>query len=107
MIGIPDATNGNQRVAARLQPYLRPGEELLWCGRPTTELRAMTGPPAPGTGIPTMGPPTSRRVAPGRIWFADVANPEVMLAAINQAKSVLCAPLGERVREASVDRVRN
>jgi len=21
-------------VAARLQPYLRPGEELLWCGRP-------------------------------------------------------------------------
>jgi hypothetical protein len=51
----------------------------------------MTGPPATGTGMPTMGLPTSRRVAPGQIWFADVANPDAMLAAINQAKSVLPA----------------
>ncbi|HEY2081094.1 MAG TPA: hypothetical protein VGH53_32615, partial [Streptosporangiaceae bacterium] len=34
MIGIPGATNGDQALAARLQPYLRPGEDLLWCGRP-------------------------------------------------------------------------
>jgi hypothetical protein len=48
---------------------------------------AMTGPPMAGTGAPTMGAPTSRRVAPGAITFADVADPDAMLAAINQAKS--------------------
>jgi hypothetical protein len=209
MIGMPEATNGSQTLAARLQPYLRPGEDLLWCGRPdpavfftATDVIAvpfslvwlgvavaieqgaaavgaphifrlvadvfvaiglylvvgrfvtrwiakrrtvygitndrvliqmgrsfrespvkggsmavrrsprgrhatvvfepfgsyvvsqpglMTGPPAAGTGMPTMGPPTSRRVAPGQIRFADVANPDAMLAAINRAKSVLPA----------------
>jgi hypothetical protein len=207
MIGMPDATNGSQGAAARLQPYLRPGEDLLWCGRPDPavflsradvvaipfsliwlgiavaieqgvsavgaphlfrlasivfvvigiylvagrfitrwinkrrtvygitngrvliqagrsfrespvkggsmavrrslrgrhatvvfepfgsyivhEPGAMTGPPAAGTGMPTMGPSTSRRVAPGQIRFADVADPDAMLAAINQAKSAL------------------
>jgi hypothetical protein len=51
----------------------------------------MTGPPSAITGMPTMGPSTSRRVAPGQIRFADVADPDAMLAAINQAKSVLQA----------------
>ncbi|HEY2079478.1 MAG TPA: hypothetical protein VGH53_24375 [Streptosporangiaceae bacterium] len=206
---MPEATNGSQTLAARLQPYLRPGEDLLWCGRPdpavffnSADLIAipfglvwlgiavafekgaaaagaphifrlvadvfvaiglylvagrfvtrwiakrrtvygitndrvliqigrsfrespvkggsmavrrsprnrhatvvfepfgsyvvsqpglMTGPPAANTGMPTMGPPTSRRVAPGQIRFADVANPDAMLAAINRAKSVLPA----------------
>jgi len=209
MIGIPGATNGSQTLAARLQPYLRPGEELLWCGRPdpavffnATDVIAipfglvwlgigvaiqqgasavgapqllllpadlfvaigiylvagrfirrwitkrrtvygitsdrvlvqmgryfraspvkggsmavrrgrrgrhgtvvfepfgsyvvsqpglMTGPPMAGTGVPTIGPLTSRRVAPGQIRFADVADPDAMLAAIDQAKSVLPA----------------
>lgn len=27
-------SSDDHAVAARLQPYLRPGEELLWCGRP-------------------------------------------------------------------------
>jgi hypothetical protein len=209
MIGIPGTTNGSQALAARLQPYLPPGEDLLWCGRPdpavifspgdviaipfslvwlgiavafeqgvrsvsapqsfrlagipfvliglylvagrfvtrwigkrrtvygitkdriliqvgssfrespvkggsmsvrrrprgrhatvvfepfgsyiVSQPGTMTGPPAPGTGMPTMGPPTSRRVAPGQIRFADVADPDAMLAAINQAKSSLQA----------------
>ncbi len=218
MIGIPDPTNGNQELAGRLQPYLRPGEQLLWCGRPdpavifnradvigvpfslvwlgialaiqqgagalaapqpfrlvvdlfvamgiylvagrfvtrwigkrrtvygitpdrvlvrsgstfrdtpvkggsmvvrrglggrhatvvfepfgsyiVSQMGTMTGPPMPGTGIPTMGPPTSRRVAPGRIFFADVAKPDAMLAAVNQARTVLSAG------QAFVDRAR-
>jgi hypothetical protein len=47
----------------------------------------MTGPPMADTGMPTMGPPSSRRVAPGAITFSDVPDPDVLLAAINQAKS--------------------
>jgi hypothetical protein len=205
MIGLPDATNGSQALSERLQPYLRPGEDLLWCGRPDPavffssadvvavpfslvwlgiavafakgatgapqsfrlvadlfvvigvylvagrfvtrwinkrrtvygitssrvlvqvsssfsdspvkggsmsvrrSLRgrhatvvfesfgsyivrqpgAMTGPPDAATGMQTMGPSISRRVAPGQIRFTDVADPDAMLAAINQAKSVL------------------
>ena len=209
MIGLPDATNGSQALSARLQPYLRPGEDLLWCGRPDpavffsradvvaipfsliwlgiavafvrsastvgaphlfrlvaglfvvigiykvagrfvtrwiTKRRtvygitkdrvmvqvgssfrespvkggsmsvrrsrrgrhatvvfepfgsyvvrrpgALTGPLAAGTGMPTMWPSTSRRVAPSQMRFEDVADPDAMLAAINQAKSVLPA----------------
>jgi hypothetical protein len=204
MTGMPDTTYGSRAAAARLQPYLRPGEDLLWCGRPdpavffnsadliaipfslvwlgiavafqrgtadvggqqfrlvgylvvaiglylvagrfitrwinkrrtvygitndrvliqvgrtfrespvkggsmsvrrgprgrhatvvfepfgsyiVSQPGAMTGPPAADTGMPTMGPPTSRRVAPGQIRFVDVADPEAMLAAINQAKN--------------------
>jgi hypothetical protein len=49
----------------------------------------ITGPPAPGTGVPTMGMPTSRRVSPGSLVFADVVNPDALLAAINQAKAQL------------------
>jgi hypothetical protein len=49
----------------------------------------MTGPPARGTGMPTMGMPTRRRVAPGSLVFADVAAPDALLAAINQAKAQL------------------
>jgi hypothetical protein len=52
----------------------------------------MTGPPMPGTGIPTMGAPTRTRVAPGSLVFADVADPDAMLAAINQAKAHRSAP---------------
>lgn len=48
---------------------------------------SMTGPPMPGTGIPTMGATSRRRVAPGSLVFADVADPDAMLAAINQAKA--------------------
>lgn len=47
----------------------------------------MTGPPMAGSGIPTMSTPTRRRVAPGSLIFADVADPDAMLAAINQAKA--------------------
>jgi hypothetical protein len=47
---------------------------------------AMTGPPMAGTGIPTMSS-TRRRVAPGSLAFADVADPEALLAAIDQAKA--------------------
>jgi membrane protein implicated in regulation of membrane protease activity len=47
----------------------------------------MTGAPMPDTGLPTMGPRTSRRVAPGAITFSDVPDPDALLAAINQAKS--------------------
>jgi hypothetical protein len=53
----------------------------------TYEAPAMTGPPLPDTGMPTMGPPGSRRVAPGAIRFSDVSDPDALLAAINQAKS--------------------
>jgi hypothetical protein len=207
MIGMPGATNGSQALSARLQPYLRPGEDLLWCGRPDpavffssadvkaiplslvwlgfavaierdaagsgtqfllvpdllvliglylvagrfvarwitkrrtvygiTESRvlvqvgssfrespvkggsmsvrrslrgrhatvvfepfgsyivrqpgAMTGLPDAATGMPTMRPSSRRRVAPGQITFMDVADPDAMLAAINQAKSALPA----------------
>jgi hypothetical protein len=52
----------------------------------------MTGPPMPGTGIPTMGAPSRRRVAPGSLVFAHVADPDAMLAAINQAKAHRSAP---------------
>jgi hypothetical protein len=50
------------------------------------------GAPMDGSGIPTMGPGSSRRVAPGAITFSDVADPDALLAAINQAKSA--APPG-------------
>jgi hypothetical protein len=39
-----------------------------------------------------MGLGSSRRVAPGAIMFSDVADPDALLAAINQAKSA--APPG-------------
>jgi hypothetical protein len=45
----------------------------------------MTGPPMAGTGIPTMST-SSRRVAPGSLRFENVAGPDALLAAINQAK---------------------
>jgi hypothetical protein len=48
---------------------------------------AMSGAPMDGTGIPAMGPRTSRRVAPGAITFSDVPDPDALLAAINRAKS--------------------
>jgi hypothetical protein len=48
---------------------------------------AMPGAPMDGTGIPAMGPRTSRRVAPGAITFSDVPDPDALLAAINRAKS--------------------
>ena len=193
MIGMPDSANGGQLLAVRLQPYLRPGEDLLWCGRPDPTVifnRAdvvaipfslvwlgialafhkgvgATGAPQPFGllgdvlvvfgiylvagrfvtrwlgkrkavyGITTDrvlvqagssfrdspvkggsmsirrgprgrhatvvfepfgsyvvdigGPVTRRRVAPGQITFADVSDADAMLAAINQAKSVLQA----------------
>jgi membrane protein implicated in regulation of membrane protease activity len=47
----------------------------------------MTGPPNMSTGMPTMGAPTRRRVAPGSLVFNDVADPDAMLAAIDQAKA--------------------
>jgi hypothetical protein len=47
---------------------------------------SMSGPPMAGTGIPTMST-TQRRVAPGSLTFDNVADPEAMLAAINQAKT--------------------
>lgn len=53
----------------------------------TTGAPTMTGPPNPATGMPTMGASTRRRVAPGSLVFRDVADPEPMLAAINQAKA--------------------
>jgi hypothetical protein len=65
----------------------------------------MIGIPDATNGSQQLRPPTLRRVAPGRICFADVADPDVMLAAINQAKSALCVPVGGRARQASVDRV--
>jgi len=206
MIGVPEATNGSQALAARLQPYLRPGEDLLWCGRPDPAVffnsadviaipfslvwlgiavaiqqgasvlggpqifrtvadvfvaigiylvagrfvtrwinkrrtvygitndrvliqvgRSFRESPVKGgsmavrrrlrgrhatvvfepfgsyivtqPGVMTgTGMPTSRRVAPGQIRFADVANPDAMLAAINQAKSVL--PAGQSLTRA-------
>lgn len=48
---------------------------------------AMSGPPSPGTGMPTMGTSSRMRVAPGAIVFSDVADPDAMLAAINRAKA--------------------
>jgi hypothetical protein len=53
----------------------------------TTDAPTMTGPPSSVTGMPTMGAPTRRRVAPGSLVFADVADPDAMLGAINQAKA--------------------
>lgn len=50
---------------------------------------AMTGPPLGDTGMPTMGPSGTRRVAPGAVRFSGVADPDALLAAINQAKSSL------------------
>ncbi len=47
----------------------------------------MTGPPMDGTGMPSMTAPSSRRVAPGSLIFADVADADAMLTAINQAKA--------------------
>jgi hypothetical protein len=47
----------------------------------------MTGPPMGDSGIPTMRPSGSRRVAPGAITFSDVPEPDALLAAINQAKA--------------------
>ncbi len=47
----------------------------------------MTGPPIGDSGMPTMSAPSRTRVAPGSITFADVADPDAMLAAINQAKA--------------------
>ena len=47
---------------------------------------AMTGPPMADTGVATMST-TRRRVAPGSLTFDNVADPEAMLAAINQAKA--------------------
>ena len=44
------------------------------------------------------GMPTCRRVTPGQIGFADVANPDAVLAAINRAKSVL--PAGQSLTRA-------
>jgi hypothetical protein len=58
----------------------------------TTGAPTMTGPPMAGTGMPTMGAPTRRWVAPGSLVFADVADPDAMLAAINQAKAQRAAP---------------
>jgi len=48
---------------------------------------SMTGPPMPGTGMPTMGSPTRRRVTPGGMMFSDVADADALLAAINLAKA--------------------
>jgi hypothetical protein len=48
---------------------------------------AMTGPAMTPGGPPTMGPPTRRRVAPGAVTFYDVAAPDQLLAAVNQAKA--------------------
>jgi hypothetical protein len=122
MIGMPGAANESPALAARLQPYLRPGEDLLWCGRPDPAVFVSSadviaipfslvwlgiavaierGAAGSGTqfrlvadlGMPTMGRSSSRRVAPGQITFMDVADPDAMLAAINRAKSVL--PAGE------------
>jgi hypothetical protein len=59
-------------------------------GEPT-----MTGPPNPATGMPTMGASTRRRVAPGSLVFEDVADPDAMLAAINQAKGQRSMPAGD------------
>jgi hypothetical protein len=47
---------------------------------------SMTGPPMAGTGMPTMST-TRRRVAPGSLRFESVADPDALLAAINQAKA--------------------
>jgi hypothetical protein len=58
----------------------------------TVDAPGMTGPPMPGTGMPTMGAPSRRRVAPGSLVFADVADPDAMLAAINQAKAHRSTP---------------
>jgi hypothetical protein len=84
-------------AAAQIEPSLRPGEQLLWCGRHATVVfepfgsyyvtdTAMTGPPMADTGVTTMST-TRRRVAPGSLTFDNVADPEAMLAAINQAKA--------------------
>lgn len=53
----------------------------------TTGAPTLTGPPNPVSGMPTMSGPTRMRVAPGSLVFADVADPDAMLAAINQAKA--------------------
>jgi hypothetical protein len=47
----------------------------------------MSGPPMGDSGMPTMSAPSRTRVAPGSISFADVADPDALLAAINQAKA--------------------
>jgi hypothetical protein len=47
---------------------------------------AMTGAPMPGTGVPTMST-TRRRVAPGSLAFDNVADPDALLTAINQARA--------------------
>jgi hypothetical protein len=60
----------------------------------TTVAPGMTGPPMGGTGMPTMGAPTRRRVAPGSLVFSDVADPDAMLAAISQAKAARPLPEG-------------
>jgi hypothetical protein len=52
-----------------------------------TSAPTMTGPPMGGTGIPTMSAPSRSRVAPGSLIFADVADADAMLRAINQAKA--------------------
>jgi hypothetical protein len=46
----------------------------------------MTGPAMTPGGPPTVGPSTRRRVAPGAVAFYDVAAPDQLLAAVNQAK---------------------
>jgi membrane protein implicated in regulation of membrane protease activity len=60
----------------------------------TTGAPMMTGPPDAATGMPTMGPPTRTRVAPGSLVFAAVADPDAMLVAINEAKGQRPAPPG-------------
>jgi hypothetical protein len=47
----------------------------------------MTGPPIGDSGVPTMSGPTRTRVAPGAVTFADVADADALLTAINQAKA--------------------
>jgi len=54
----------------------------------------MTGPPINGTGMPSMTAGSSRRVAPGSLVFADVADADAMLMAINQAKAARPLPEG-------------
>jgi hypothetical protein len=55
------------------------------------EQTTMTGPPMPGAGVPTMTS-TRRRIAPGQSVFHDVANPDLLFAAISQAKSAAHEP---------------
>jgi hypothetical protein len=52
----------------------------------------MTGPPMDGTGMPSMTAGSTRRVAPGSLIFADVADADAMLTAINQAKAARPLP---------------